>query len=187
MPAPEEITQDYAFTITLKPPLYRFNLREQIEKTKDKLLKMTNYVAKLTLVAEVTKNLNVHYHGIVAFEKEDQYHGCSEQYCAAFKDVFRKSKDFGFICIKPIDNFPKWVAYILKDRKRTFALTRTHPLLCDGHELENMFERAELRINNYWPVLIGQAQYPDQEYAIFETVEEIEKRINTIINNVQAD
>lgn len=184
MPETEK-THEYAFTITLKPPLYRFNLREQIEKTKDKLLKMCNYVAQFTLVAEVTKNFNIHYHGIVNFEVDYKFTN-NEQYCAEFKDVFRKSKDFGFICIKPIDNFPKWVAYILKDRKRTFELTRTHPLLCDGHELENMFERAALRINNYWPIISGATDVPEEEYAIFETVEEIQKRIENIIQNVQV-
>lgn len=170
-------TQDYAFTITLKPKMFVHPLKKQLALTKDVLKELFSLTcAQYTLVAEVTKNFNIHYHGIVNFHVINEFHN-SDHYICMFKDCFRKSSQFGYTVVKVIDDFPKWSAYILKDRQKTYSLTHVHPMLHDGHELEDMFAGAEIKIRNYAPVLFNDADEPIIEYRDAPNIESIEDRV----------
>lgn len=104
-------TQAYAFTVTLKPVLFRYNADEQVRKTASELETYINGMSsEFTLVAELTKNANVHYHGIIKFPINritniNKY----------WKDKFRNHKLFGFVDIKVMDDEDGWIDYISKD------------------------------------------------------------------------
>lgn len=57
------------FTVTLKPNLYELTARQQIKKTFKKLSEVLKPLAmKYLLVAELTKQCNIHYHGIIQWD-----------------------------------------------------------------------------------------------------------------------
>jgi len=126
----------YSFTITLKPNLFKEVAEEQYDRTYLVLTKeLLSLSSEVTLVAELTRAANVHYHGMIRFNttKIDL-----RKY---FIDHFRKSKYFGFVCIKQIDNLQGWQDYIKKDLKTTKQSIGRPPVLIDQF---NILEVATL-------------------------------------------
>lgn len=123
----------YSFTITLKPRCYVEPAEAQFDLTYAILYQMlTSIGTKITLVAEATQNLNVHYHGTICFK---EYKNVNHRKC--FIDAFRKTKHFGFVSIKQITDEPGWVEYISKSLKESRMDLGRRPIIKDDFEYFN--------------------------------------------------
>jgi len=111
-------------TITFKDKLFKHdsgmgrNAREQFKLSKLELEKrITGYCHKMILVAELTKNGNIHYHGLLDFKNE---HGPE-----LFTDDIKKSKYIGFIQMMLPNNdqhLKQFKSYMLKDYGKTLTI-----------------------------------------------------------------
>lgn len=103
----------FAITITLKPMLFKNTATEQYDETYLPLHRLLKALCfEHTVVAELTKAFNVHYHGVVVMP---DWGNCRKR----FVDAFRKSRSFGYVCIKMIDDEQGWYDYIRKGIKGT--------------------------------------------------------------------
>jgi len=135
--APDGVTQRYSFTVTLKPKCFLKPAEDQYDMSVKVLCQLLQTkVNCYTLVAELTKNANVHYHGIVNFKMGIRN---INKY---FQDMFRAHPVLGFVNIKVMDNEPGWVDYIKKDIKVTYESVGRRPIVHDGFDSfpEGMFE-----------------------------------------------
>lgn len=120
----------YAFTVTLLPRIYKKEPEVQFYETsellRDKLKIVSNN--RLTLVGEITKNYNIHYHGFIQFPivaRQDNM--------KFFHKLFRTDKVFGFVQIKQCTDDHGWQEYISKDIHRTSeVLPGIKPIICDS-------------------------------------------------------
>lgn len=104
---------DIALTVTLRSSLKRLDAEGQYTLTKDKLLnKLRN--CKHTTVVELTSNYDVHYHSILQIPLNKCMNKSPLRY---IKDVFRS--DFGFTCVKQVENYEGWIDYLKKDITET--------------------------------------------------------------------
>lgn len=135
----EKHSADYSFTITLKPRIFRLNAEDQYDECyKHVLLRLKQITTKCTLVAELTKNCNIHFHGICAFQRYATYN-----YIKRFHDHFRcrcKNKFtckcmIGFVNIKLTMNYPGWVDYISKSLKETYDSLSRRPIIIDDYNI----------------------------------------------------
>lgn len=105
---------DLAFTITLKPTEYRHTYQEQYKGTAHILTSIfDSNGCKYSMVAELTKQYNIHYHGIMKVPLER-----GRDSCAWFFDRLRKLTCFGRSECEQVMNYDKWTKYIAKDIKR---------------------------------------------------------------------
>jgi hypothetical protein len=131
---------DVHLTVTLKPLLYRFNTEEQIDKSVVDLIRILNDLKciKKTIVFELTKSHNIHYHIIAKFELT----GVRNIYNKIYNS-FRKSKIFGYVLTDQIKDYDNFTTYILKDVKNTFNILGRFPIIRDDYNLMNKFEFFE--------------------------------------------
>lgn len=113
---------DYLLTITLNPELYRYSSRIQLKKTFDNLENILKILCdRYYVVAELTKTSNVHYHGVVSWDKTKQYHKDRLQ------DILKCSRTLGSnLYINPMISTPEeslrvW-EYIHKEDVRTHSV-----------------------------------------------------------------
>lgn len=99
---------DYFFTVTLLPIMYKKDIDKQYDETANELYVSLKLLSeKITLVAELSKSFNVHYHGIIRLDGSKR----------KFVNMFRGDKKFGFVNLSPIKSESKVYAYISKDIK----------------------------------------------------------------------
>lgn len=116
----------FAFTVTLKPKHYLENPEVQYDRTIHSLYSIVTMLAKeITCIAELTKNGNIHYHGMITMPVQTQ--SCEIR----FKNAFRKSKDFGFINFKQCNNDEGWAEYMSKNLTQTMKDIGRPPILKD--------------------------------------------------------
>lgn len=124
---------DYEITLTLRPHMYRHPADAQHRLCKEYLqtiFKRDLMVGhprhrKLTLVAELTQENNVHYHGIVRLT------GHVDR--ARLLERFREyHKIFGKKTVTQLMDYPKWVKYINKDVAKTADIIGD-PVVCDDY------------------------------------------------------
>lgn len=118
----------YEFTMTLRPVMYKFTAREQFIKTKDIINNMFFGFAT-SIVAELTKENNIHYHAIVEIKSADDRN--------KLLDRSRGSMIWGRKSCSQLVNEPKWITYILKDIVSTREIIKDHPLIRDDLEIED--------------------------------------------------
>ena len=116
----------YSFTVTLKPNLFKDSAEVQYDKTYLTLVKHLMSLSKqFSVVAELTKNYNIHYHGIIRFVINHK------NLMKRFVDSFRHNTCFGFVNIKQIVDEAGWVEYITKDIHSTRESISRPPVLMD--------------------------------------------------------
>lgn len=131
----------FAITVTLRPALYRYTSVEQYDMTSDELVKhLLSECIKVSLIAEHTKNFNIHYHGIVTMR-----HIINGSCQKRLVDSFRKSKHFGFVCIKQIEDEEGWIDYMSKELLETSSLLGRMPILIDN--FDNILDKNSLDYN----------------------------------------
>lgn len=122
-----KVSQQYAFTITLSPKLFKHDATKQYDITHLELAqKLMNIAEEVTLIAELTKRYNIHYHGIITFDCQK-----SRNLTKYFHDQFRSELHYGFVDIKPITEYSIWLDYIKKELKETQDSISRRPLVCD--------------------------------------------------------
>lgn len=124
---PSKWSYDIALTVTLRSSHKRLDAEGQYVLTKEKLLqKLSN--CKLTLIAELTSNYDVHYHGILRIPIDK----CKNKHPLRYiKDVLRS--EFGFTCVKEVDSYAGWVEYLQKDIEETSKVI--YPILKDDYDI----------------------------------------------------
>lgn len=140
----------YAVTLTLNPYFHVFALEQQydiVDQALKDIMKKSKFEPDLTMICEVTLRMNLHFHGIVTLNGFTLPVNCLRYVNDMFRDVKYKNRQiFGSQrCIKPIDNWPVWQTYILKDVDKTRnILYCRHPIMFDCHE---SVRQATLMIN----------------------------------------
>lgn len=133
---------NYAFTITLKPNLYRYPLEKQYDETylyvSEKLLTIAQ---QLTMVAEVTKAGNLHFHGVICFTLSKHKHIKSNN--KNFIDLFRNDHIVGFTNLKQIDNEQGWIEYMSKELESFLQVNNRRPIIQDQFECFSESQHAQ--------------------------------------------
>lgn len=121
-------TQGYAFTITLKPHVRKMTCEEQYDK-------FTPYVIKTlegfypnclyTMVGEMTKSYDLHFHGIIKFQTNKRIKNLLKHFC----DTFRGDKIIGFVLLKVMDDDQGWLTYMGKALDEFQASTGREPII----------------------------------------------------------
>lgn len=124
-------TVRYSATVTLKPRMYQYKAEQQYDMSYPDLIKhlACNGYKNITVIAELTKNYNIHYHLTVTFPfgENSKYCNCMKK----FVDSFRRSQMFGFVNIKQIDSEIGWIEYIGKQLKEFTDSTGRRPIIKD--------------------------------------------------------
>lgn len=124
------LSVDYALTTTLR--LQHKSTDDQLHLSRLPLVQLLEYHGfKHTTVFELTKNCDVHYHSIIHMDK----HELPRDIPIYVKNIFRKSKYFGFVCIKQVTGYYEWIKYIIKDIQKTFDRTGVVPIVHDDYNL----------------------------------------------------
>lgn len=126
-------TVRYAATITLKPRMYQHRAEQQYDMTYPDIVKHLecNGWKNYSIVAELTKNYNVHYHLTITFPIAVVVPKVN--YMKKFVDSFRKSQVFGFVNIKQIDDELGWITYMSKDLQQFIDSTGRRPIIKDDY------------------------------------------------------
>jgi len=131
-------THDFAITVTLNRHQKRLEPQKQFEVSAHLLSSMLSSPAnrrtmalRATIVTELTVNSDIHYHVII----KCQYDKSVRSYKIYLENLFRNSKIFGFVCVKPVEHYDKWVEYIKKDVQKTFDLLGICPVVKDDYEI----------------------------------------------------
>lgn len=125
----------YLFTVTLKPRLYKLLPKEQLEYSYPLLKKLFKDI-KNTTVCELTKQLNIHYHGILDCPAKDLY-----KLIYALKQDDKKV--FGFFDQRPITDMDGVVEYLKKDQDTMWFEFNIDSLLNDDLKLYNKFDKFD--------------------------------------------
>lgn len=128
MPGPNLQGQRYEFTLTLRPRLYDRTPDEQFVYTSAILQNECFRGFTVSCVAELTKENNIHYHGMVHLKDFKQRN--------AFLNTFRKYNNiFGRKTCTPIRKETDWIMYMRKDTKETQQILGKDPWVSDAFEL----------------------------------------------------
>lgn len=131
------MTTRYAITITLRPKCYGVTIHDQYYLAKEA---MSAFPGKLSLVTEITKSYNIHFHGYVELNKLP-VKGSQK---AAIYDYFRKSKVIGFIRVEELFDETKWLTYCIKDKENTQKELYFAPVII--RDDDNHFNNIQIRI-----------------------------------------
>lgn len=117
---------DFALTITLRPSTFVDSCQTQFDKL-SQLIKDRLQGCKLSLIAELTKQWNVHFHGFISVPTA---RGHPSKY---IHDRLRHAK-IGFIKVDQITDFNGWKDYIRKDLHITKDYI-SYPIVKDDYEV----------------------------------------------------
>jgi len=129
---------NYALTITLKPCMYSRNCQEQYRIVTPHLEKILDGF-KCSMIAELTKENNIHYHGMAFFKD----HFERDRYINRFRV---NSRMFGKKDQDAVANEPEWVTYINKDLGVTWELLGKSPIVRDDFKVFTNVPQAPLPI-----------------------------------------
>lgn len=132
--APTPQTVDYHLTVTLKPYLYAKTPYKQLVKSAVLLHKML-LAYKATIIAELTKDYNIHYHCLIS-TLVDRFDYKKRPFDYYVHDIFRRHRDtFGYIKCDQIKNYSEYVKYMMKDIDKTKEILEVTPIIRDDYFL----------------------------------------------------
>lgn len=135
---------DYSFTLTLKPKLYKDVAEQQYDKTyREVILTLKTLSPHFTCVAELTKGMNIHYHGQIKFFNFKPRTNLGKK----FVDTFRASESIGFVSIKQITDSLGWKQYITKELEVTRDSIGRPAVLHDAYGLCLEYENDPFMLN----------------------------------------
>lgn len=106
--------------------MYRYDIDIQFDDTANELyVSLRQLSNKISLVAELSKNYNVHYHGIISLKGSKR----------KFINYFRNDKKFGFVNASPIKNEENVFSYIQKDVVNTYQELDRRPIIKDDYNI----------------------------------------------------
>lgn len=116
----------FFFTVTLKPIMYKVDIDKQYDETANELeVYLKSISEKLTIVAEITKSFNVHYHGIMKGNTTKRQ----------FINAFRNDKKFGFVQCTMLVHWEKCCQYISKEVAHTTQEIGRRAILRDDFDI----------------------------------------------------
>lgn len=119
----------YEVTVTLKPLMYQWTAKEQYRMTKEKIYEIFQDKIPSTVVAELTKDHNIHYHCMVnldTIEEKDK-----------FLNKFRRYKEFGKKSCSQVKFEDSYKEYMKKDIETTKRIIGD-PIVTDGFGITKM-------------------------------------------------
>lgn len=118
----------FTVTLTILPKHYVLDATQQYDLCTERVADLLNtYFKKYTLVAELTKSANIHYHVFA----EPKLNVSEVHLNKLLKDAVRKHKYIGFICVKQATDEKGWIDYILKSNLETSRLISRPSILRD--------------------------------------------------------
>lgn len=115
----------YAFTITLQPKMFKFDTQQQYDETKNIIVhKIKCLSSTFDIIAELTKNHNIHYHGIITFPLHKYKNNINKWY-----NHMRNDTVIGYTNIKQITEEEVWKEYISKDIHQTKEVIDRRPII----------------------------------------------------------
>ena len=123
----------YAFTITLKPWLYKYTPSRQIADSVDVVKSGLAALGHSTLLWELTKASNIHYHGVIEMYTQSLTLQRIKNLHLRWNNKWRNHLEIGFTNLTQITDEQGWLAYIGKSiEDNTDLLTSyPHPVLQD--------------------------------------------------------
>lgn len=133
---------DYAFTITLGKSMYKLEPSVQYDYVvEDIVTRLSSISSKVTLVAELTKASNIHFHGIIKFKDS------LKPFRLQFNNLFRNHKYIGYVHLVQITEWSAWTEYIQKELIETKDSLNRPPILLDGHDVFLEYRRDITKSN----------------------------------------
>lgn len=121
-------TSEYALTVTTSRRCHNLTTEEQYKESKKELIDILELnKIQHSLIFELTKNNDVHYHGIIKVPVNDKIRDIKIFVC----NLFRKRKFLGYICLKEITEYNIWFDYMKKELKITNERTGIYPIVSD--------------------------------------------------------
>lgn len=125
MASPDFGTTPLAITVTLSPVFTRTRSSpQQLEQSLNivrHFIKRLNPSMKISMVCELTKNSDIHYHAIIG-----DFTGRIVDDVTYYLNNLRKLKEYrsviGFVCLKACPDPVNWIQYLLKDVDKTTSL-----------------------------------------------------------------
>lgn len=138
----------FAVTFTLLPKLYNHVCGHQYELSRDILYNALASVGfYCTLICEVTKQCNVHYHGIIASKGPAL---CEDKAKMLIKNCFRDSKVIGYqYRCNHLTDYGGWMEYITKDLRRTKEISMIDPIFKDEFKVFSKADLEEYGLKTY--------------------------------------
>lgn len=123
-------------TITLKPKIYKIESKFQYMHTSLEVENICYRHGCMLICPELTKDGNVHYHGIMNFK--------SNVSRINFCNTLKKSRIIGYFKINssPIEMWERTMNYIVKEYLLTVTQLGKQMILFDDEDLKNRFNRA---------------------------------------------
>lgn len=134
----------YFATVTLLPCMYKGNLEAQYEATYKEIFRICKDMSSTcSIIAESTKNYNIHYHLLICFKNYKVRTNLRKM----FIDKFRNNELFGFVNITQVEDLNGVVQYCLKEYKQTTKDLNAPSIICDELHLfpENDFGSIYIR------------------------------------------
>lgn len=145
---------EYAITITLHPSIrdldtvaqydtMRYIVRDHIKDMYKKHFPKSVYLPKVSLVCELTKSNDIHYHGTLQMPMNKEI----RDYPIWIRNVFRSNptkrnpikkdltKYLGYIVLKPITDAKIWTGYLCKTLQEFKERTNRMPIILDDCRL----------------------------------------------------
>lgn len=134
--AEKQYTARMAFTLTLKPKVFSKKAKDQLSYA---LYDINESLRdhKYTLVYELTKACNIHFHGIISFNTAKMKGKNARMY---WFDLWRKSDRIGFTDLKSETDEQGWEDYILKSVEETREMLPVflEPVLRDDFNIKKI-------------------------------------------------
>lgn len=117
----------YAFTITLKPWLYKYKPSRQITESVQLVRSLLSDLGVYTLIWELTKASNIHYHGVIELYTQSLTLQLIKNLHLRWDNAFRNHLEIGFTNLTQITDESGWLAYIGKSIESNTNLLTTYP------------------------------------------------------------
>ena len=127
----------YELTITLNPKIYKYTALEQFKRTSKIVYKIFSLSCRydVTVVAELTKQENIHYHCMVELkDRPEKSH---------LINVFRKHGLLGRYTLEPIKYEHNYIDYMKKDISQTFEVLGRCPIVVDDYGIFDYKEEKD--------------------------------------------
>lgn len=172
-------TMAFAITLTIRPKYFPLSLERQLDISEaDILTFLSDMDSRGFIIAEITKNANIHYHGIIDMNLQNRYHQKIDLY---IKDYFRYSNKIGFVCVKPITDEVRWSQYIMKDLNSTNAFLERNPIRFNSNG-KSVFD-PDGHIDN---MLYYSKEYISKNSNILGEYKEFKEYTNKIVNKTRV-
>jgi len=114
--------------------MYKLDIDKQFDETKNDIVMSLRSVSnKYTLVTELTKSFNIHYHGLIELQGSKR----------SFVNLFRNEKKIGFVQCNPLYDEEKVATYLSKDLEFNQNELQRRVIINDDYNLFTISQRLK--------------------------------------------